>query len=95
MTPEERAELRERWDYTNDVCPDPNFDCGHGVCQDCRDVHSLLDEIERLEGDLHLARERALVEALEKIEQLPWPDSESPYALIARAALEAELEAQG
>ena len=28
-----------------------------------------------------------LLEALRKIEQMPWPDSESPYALIARAAI--------
>lgn len=33
------------------------------------------------------ARIEKLEAALRKIEKMPWPNSESPYALIARAAL--------
>jgi len=28
-----------------------------------------------------------LLEALRKIERMPWPNSESPYALVARSAI--------
>lgn len=33
-----------------------------------------------------------LLEALKKIERMPWPDSSSPYALIAREAIAAVEE---
>lgn len=36
----------------------------------------------------HNSARRLLVDALRKIEQMPWPDSKSPYALIAREALQ-------
>lgn len=45
------------------------------VVDDFRLLDSAADEIDRLRA------------ALQKIEKMPWPDSEAPYALIAREAL--------
>ena len=51
--------------------------------------------IERKKLDHHFNRAKAAEQraerykvALERVEKMPWPDSESPYAVIARAALE-------
>lgn len=41
----------------------------------------------RAERDTLAARVEELEGVLRKIEGMPWPNSESPYALVARAAL--------
>ena len=71
---------------------------GEGVCN--HKVYSVAqpekDEIVRCYGDTPeeaeanvrlIAAAPELLEALRKIERMPWPNGESPYALVARSAI--------